>query len=187
MTLELQILDAAIEAFNEKGVKFTMDDIAKALGISKKTIYTVYKDKESLLMDLVDQGFRGIKQDEQALLADPHLSTLEKIQRIIIVLPDSLKRADFTKFDEVKVRYPKVFKRIEAHIESEWEPTLALLKQGMDEGVIRRVPMGVLQAMIEASIEHFLANGDFSSDGLDYNRALESMMDILLHGIRQEV
>ena len=44
MTLELQILDAAIEAFNEKGVKFTMDDIAKALGISKKTIYTVYKD-----------------------------------------------------------------------------------------------------------------------------------------------
>ena len=36
------ILEGTVKAFNEKGLKFTMDDVAKLLGISKKTIYTVF-------------------------------------------------------------------------------------------------------------------------------------------------
>ena len=36
------ILEGTIKAFNEKGLKFTMDDVAKILGMSKKTIYTFY-------------------------------------------------------------------------------------------------------------------------------------------------
>mgnify|MGYP000516614089 CR=1 FL=1 len=38
------ILEGTIKAFNEKGLKFTMDDVAKILGMSKKTIYTVGVD-----------------------------------------------------------------------------------------------------------------------------------------------
>ena len=37
--LEEKILLAAIEEFGRKGLKFTMDDIAKNLSISKKTLY----------------------------------------------------------------------------------------------------------------------------------------------------
>ena len=37
------ILEGTIKAFNEKGLKFTMDDVAKILGMSKKTIYTVFR------------------------------------------------------------------------------------------------------------------------------------------------
>ena len=34
-----------------KGLKFTMDDLAmELLGMSKKTIYTVFRDKESLIL-----------------------------------------------------------------------------------------------------------------------------------------
>ena len=48
MELKERILDAAIDAFNEKGAKFTLEDISKSQNISKKTIYTVFADKESL-------------------------------------------------------------------------------------------------------------------------------------------
>ena len=37
-----KIIDTAIEEFTRNGLKFTMNDVAKALGISKKTIYTVF-------------------------------------------------------------------------------------------------------------------------------------------------
>ena len=37
-----KIIDAAIEEFTQNGLKFTMSDLAKKLGISKKTIYTVF-------------------------------------------------------------------------------------------------------------------------------------------------
>ncbi len=36
-------MQGTLQAFNQKGLKFTMDDIAKILGISKKTIYTLQK------------------------------------------------------------------------------------------------------------------------------------------------
>ena len=38
-----RILIATIKLFNEKGLKFTMDDIAAELKISKKTIYQILK------------------------------------------------------------------------------------------------------------------------------------------------
>lgn len=48
-----RILNSAREQFYKYGVKrITMDDIARQLGISKKTIYQEYEDKNTLLMDL---------------------------------------------------------------------------------------------------------------------------------------
>ena len=38
MDLREQILKGTLQVFNYKGMKFTMDDIAYELGISKKTI-----------------------------------------------------------------------------------------------------------------------------------------------------
>ena len=46
MELQQKILEAAIVVFNQKGMKFTMDDLARQLEISKKTIYTVFLNKD---------------------------------------------------------------------------------------------------------------------------------------------
>ena len=48
-----KILEATIKVFNKKGMKFTMDDIAAELSMSKKTIYTVFRDKESMFLQMV--------------------------------------------------------------------------------------------------------------------------------------
>lgn len=58
------ILEGTIKAFNEKGLKFTMDDVAKILGMSKKTIYTVFRDKESMFLAMVDYMFDSIKESD---------------------------------------------------------------------------------------------------------------------------
>ena len=44
-----EILNATITVFNKKGMKFTMDDVAKEAGMSKKTIYAVFSDKQELV------------------------------------------------------------------------------------------------------------------------------------------
>ena len=65
------ILEATIQAFQKKGLKFTMDDITSLLGISKKTIYTVFPDKNSLVLEMVDYCFYSIKESEQKVLQGP--------------------------------------------------------------------------------------------------------------------
>ena len=76
--LQQKILEGTIEAFNQKGLKFTMDDLAGILGMSKKTIYTVFSDKTSLFLSMVDYLFDTIKESERAILENEALSTVEK-------------------------------------------------------------------------------------------------------------
>jgi AcrR family transcriptional regulator len=48
-----KILKSSLELFFKYGIKrVTMDDIAKELGMSKKTIYQFYKEKDDLVNQL---------------------------------------------------------------------------------------------------------------------------------------
>ena len=61
---KIRILEGAIAEFNTSGLKFTMDDLAKRLSMSKKTLYKYFRDKESLFFDMVDYCFSAIKESE---------------------------------------------------------------------------------------------------------------------------
>ncbi len=48
-----QIINTAFDLFSQYGIKsVSMDDVAKAAGISKRTLYESFEDKETLLIDL---------------------------------------------------------------------------------------------------------------------------------------
>ena len=50
--LKERILTVAMQAFKLRGIRnVRMDDIATTLGISKRTIYEIYSNKEELLLD----------------------------------------------------------------------------------------------------------------------------------------
>ena len=53
----------------------------------------------------------------------------------------------------------------------------------MEEGVIRRLPVAVIKAMVEAAIEKFLSSDVLISGNTGYNQALEAMVDIIMNGI----
>ena len=88
-----------------------------------------------------------------------------------------------TSADLLDEKYPRVAARVREHLETGWEPTLALLEQAMGEGVIRRVSLPVLQRMISASIEDFLADRTLDAQGISYTDALDEMISILLEGL----
>ena len=49
--------------------------------------------------------------------------------------------------------------------------------------MIRRVPVAVIKAMVEAAIEKFLSSDVLISGNTGYNQALETMVDIIMNGI----
>jgi len=56
ISTEARILDGALELFYKHGIKsITMDDVAKHLGMSKKTIYRFFRDKEEIVMKCCDR------------------------------------------------------------------------------------------------------------------------------------
>lgn len=179
-----EILEGTLQAFNQKGLKFTMDDVAKILQMSKKTIYTVFKDKEELFLAMVDYLFDFIKESEQQVLADKKMPTIEKIKTILGVMPEGYKDVDFRQLYLLKDKYPAIYKQVELRLETGWEATIALIEQGIAEGVVRPVQIPILKLMLEAALEQFFQRDILIQHGIPYKQALDEVVEILVDGIR---
>ena len=178
-----KILQATIQAFNQKGLKFTMDDIASILAMSKKTIYTIFKDKNTLFMEMVDYLFDTIKESESKIIEDDTLSTTEKIRRILGVMPESYKDIDLRQLYMLKDKFPEIYRHVEERLENGWETTIKLLEQGIEEGVIRPVNLLMFKMMMEASIEQFFQRDILIRAGMTYTQGLDEIVGILLDGV----
>ncbi len=181
--LREKILMSTMEVFNNKGLKFTMDDIAKNISISKKTIYKVFNDKEEMFLELVDYLFDGIKDAEMQVADDPSLSTLDKIRKILGVMPNSYMDIDFRQLYMLRDKYPKIYEKVEERLENGWELTISLIEQGMKEGVVRPVKIPVLKMMFEASLEQFFRRDVLISNKMTYQDGLAEVVDIIIDGI----
>lgn len=183
MELKNTVLEGTLQVFNRKGIKFTMDDVAKELSISKKTIYTVFADKESMFLNMVDYLFDTIKESENAVCNDSSLSTIEKIRKILGVMPESYKNVDFRQLYTLKSKYPAIYQRVEERLETGWESTIALLEQGMQEGVVRKVNIAIVKLMLEASLEQFFQRDILIQNKITYIDALQEVVDVIVDGI----
>ena len=183
--LKGDILEATIQAFQKKGLKFTMDDLASLLGISKKTIYTVFPDKNSLVLEMVDYCFSSIKESEQKVLQDLSLDTVGKIRAILGVLPEGYRELDLRQLYQLKERYPEVYEKVKSRLETGWESTISLLEQGITEGKIRNIQIPILKTMMEATLEQFFQRDVLVQNGISYHEALDEVVSILIDGITE--
>ena len=167
--LKGNILEATIKAFQKKGLKFTMDDLASLLGISKKTIYTVFPDKNSLVLEMVDYCFSSIKESEQKVLQD--------------LSPEGYRELDLRQLYQLKERYPEVYEKVKSRLETGWESTISLLEQGITEGKIRNIQIPILKTMMEATLEQFFQRDVLVQNGISYHEALDEVVSILIDGI----
>lgn len=181
MGLRENVIAAVTALFRTEGLRFTMQEIAAALHISKKTIYTIYPSKEALLVDMVDALFADIHRTKRELMTAPG-PIEERIEAVIVALPEQYQTLDLRLLGELEEKYPAAARRVREHLETNWEPTIALLEEGMASGHIRPVPIPVLRQMITASIECFLAGGE---NGASYTDTLAAMIDIIMNGIRR--
>ena len=87
-----RILRYALEEFLEHGVKSVkMDDIAAGLGVSKRTIYELFGDKENMLAEAIE--FYGRELDKELnLISKTTPNMMEAYVRITISLFSELQR-----------------------------------------------------------------------------------------------
>lgn len=189
MTKDLEILkdkiiNANIELFSKKGLHFTMDDLSKSLGISKKTLYKVYDSKEEMFLDLADYFFMEIKKSEQEILNDNNLDTLTKLKKIMVVLPERYQNKGLNNLYILKDKFPNIYIKVSEYLSKDWDSTIYLLEKGMEEGVIRKVSIPVVKAMVEGTFNEFLGTSALKENDISYEAALDEMIEIIINGIK---
>lgn len=180
--LKTIVTESGIRVFKKLGVRFTMDDVAADSHMSKKTIYRAFRDKDELCAAMADYLFDGVKEAERMVL-ESDLPTVEKLRTLLGALPESYNELDFTQLHLLKDKYPELYKIVEKRLETGWETTIALIDRGIEEGVIRPIPVPLIKLMFESSIEKFFQKDVLLMNGIGYTEALEQVVSVIMDGI----
>jgi len=133
-----KILEEARGLFLQFGLKtVSMDDIARSVGVSKKTIYQHYKDKNSIIAKVVKTHFQRQKHLIEETTTDTEncieeLYEMSKCMRMTVESVNPAVMYDLERF------YPKMFKEfIKFKHEFILEHIKNSLVRGMKEGYFR--------------------------------------------------
>ena len=182
--LRERIIMTATEAFTLKGIKcITMDDIAAALGISKRTLYEVFADKESLLKECILQ-----KQAERdKYLQEIYEQSNNVLEVILAVFQKSIEIFHQTNkrfFEDIK-KYPKVYAMMKDRSESDSEKTMSFFKSGVEQGIFRAdVNFEIVNLMVREQFD-VLLNTDICNE-YPFIEVYESIMFTYIRGISTE-
>lgn len=182
--MKTRILEGTIAVFREKGVRFTMDDLANELSMSKKTIYRVFPDKSTMLMELIDFVFDRIHLEKQRIREDSSLTSAEQFEQIICAMPENLTGLDLANLYQIKDRYPEHYHRIEEQLDSGWELTFEVMRQAVEDGYFRPVNEELFKTIYGSTLKHFLSCDELQKCETTYIKALKALADVLVNGIR---
>lgn len=178
-----KIIDAAIEEFDENGIRFTMDGLAKRLRMSKRTLYSFIGAKEKLIEDIIELTFRSIKEQEKQIMDSEDMDIVEKLKRVICTMPASIAPIDYKRIYEIKDVYPHLYKKIVDHLSNEWENTLYLVQEGIRQKKLREVNPNMVRQVILGTYINLLSREFLNENNISYEEAVQEMIDIVISGI----
>ena len=101
------VLRIAMHEFIHHGIKQAkMDDVAKMLGMSKRTLYEIFQDKEDLLLEGV-KSYKQYCREQQELDLQRSQNILELLLRSFSRKMEEFRHTNFRFYQDI-YRYPKV-------------------------------------------------------------------------------
>jgi TetR/AcrR family transcriptional regulator, cholesterol catabolism regulator len=165
-----------------KGV--TMDDVATEFGISKKTLYEYFKDKEGLVGQVIDYY---LKNPVFILNRENSENAIERYFGLRLHVSNMLKHFNNNLEYELKKTYPVLFKKVHKFKrERIYSDTLQNIKDGIKEGLYREeLDAEVVSRLVVGRMLFTLNPGNliFSENELMQISLFDKIMDYHIHAI----
>jgi AcrR family transcriptional regulator len=182
--LKKRIVLAAMKAFTTNGIKgVTMDDVASDLGISKRTLYETFKDKEELLIECVK-----LQEEEKETFGAKAIAESSNVLEVILkfykLSIDIYQKINIRFFEDIR-KYPKVNELIRQSREKNQCSVLAFFKSGVEQGIFRDdVNFEIVNILLREQMD-FLHSAEIVR-AYSFFEVYESIVFIFLRGISTE-
>jgi AcrR family transcriptional regulator len=182
------IQERVLALFVRYGIRsITMNDIARELGISKKTLYNDFKDKEDLIKQVIDFDKSQSRKflDE---LYESEINALEEIHRVNSRIHSYRSRYSPSFYYDLKRYFPETYRKwIQDKRQNMYDLITKNLRKGKEEGfyrmeirehIIARLYMARIEMLDSSEIieEHETLSAEFMQEIFFYH----------LHGICNE-
>lgn len=173
------------ELYNKYGIKsVTMDDLARELGISKKTLYQYFENKNDLVSKVLDYNLekRNCSFKE---LHEKNINAVEELLEVGIQVIKSTKDYNASIEYDLKKYYPNLYTRLHnIRKKKMYEAVLQNVEKGKKEGLFRDDLDNEIIAKMQTS--RFLSMGDdeyFSPDDIFKPKTILELFIYHIRGI----
>ena len=165
----------------------TMDEIATTLGISKKTIYQFFTDKDDLVFAVVEQEI-GKNEDECLQFRNEATDAIHEIFLAVEDLEELLAYTNPLMLYDLEKYHPRAFQKIKQYkYQFLYDATTENLRRGIEEGLYRKdiqkdivAKSRVESAFLVFNIDLF-PHSRYSMSEVNFELAL-----LFLHGVANE-
>lgn len=182
------MIEAAAEMFLEQGIKAVrMDDIAHQIGVSKRTLYEQFGDKEELLYQCMNHLIFK-RNCRYAGLVERASNVLEAM---LLVFGEVMDHAAVSHRLQSNLRrfYPQVYDRLKAEHRNpqSHEQFKVALQRGVAEGYFRDIDFDLAMTLLHYSVEGLIVRKDvLLSHNMSTNDALVFLVESFLRSISTE-
>jgi AcrR family transcriptional regulator len=137
--LRQRIIDISSELFQTFGLKtVSMDDIAKKVGISKRTLYETFSSKDELLTMCLSEKERRQAESLMQIIEDKGNDFVDVIVKVLIHLSQELRKVNPLFFQDLdRYNFRMAFEEQRSNTEGRKQSFMKLLNKGIEEGYIR--------------------------------------------------
>ncbi len=185
MTQKDYIIDRATEMFCSLGIKAVrMDDIAQQIGVSKRTLYELFGDKETLLKLCMYKYFE--MREEQLL---QHIGDTSNVIEMILTAFDLVithGAVEHRMYTNLRRFYPKAYDGLTVEIgHRKIEKLKECIRRGVDDGLLDStididLSVSMLCYSLSGIVEH---QGVILPDNVSPDEALRYVIVNFLRGI----
>jgi AcrR family transcriptional regulator len=177
-----KILDMAANKIQIHGLKkFTIDEIARDLKISKKTIYKYFSSKDEIVEEFFKTIVKSDKENMESSLKRQN-NFMSKIH--CIVYSNHKYKLPINLINEAKIYYPKEWNKIQELKQYKLNAIKELLKEGVSSGIIKQdINLPILTKMLEQTVDIFLDYDFLMDNKMKFSEAIQEVLKIILYGI----
>gem|GEM_PF-37853 len=186
MELRDRIIEKAGNFFIRQGVRnSSMDEIATSLGISKRTIYETFRDKEDLLISFLKKTWADRYVYFSAYLCDKY-NVIDVFLKIIEA-QQNLPVINVKFFEDINKYYPCAAKLIQEEINRDNAFLRDFLRKGIEQGYIyRNLNVEVTAFLLEDSTYTYIRASHMEQPPFSYRELFFTMMINFIRGISTE-
>lgn len=182
--LEQRIIAKASELFLLHGIKaVTMDFLATEMGISKRTLYERFKDKETLLRKTLEYQDKKSRQEREKL-AKECTNPLELNLMEYKAISDSLRRINRNYIRDLQKYHSQIADYFTKKRETDMEKVVSVMEKSIQEGYIRaELNPRILALLLRVQLETLIYSEEIEKNHFSYPEVFETIVLNYARGI----
>ena len=185
---KLEVLERASSVYMKYGIKsVTMDDLSRELGVSKKTIYKYFDDKNDLVRSIIEMK---VEMDKAVCIncSQQSENAIEDLISVSKAVLEHVGNVNPTVFYDLQKYYKEAWEIMSEH---KWHFVLSMIKanieRGIKEGIYRdNLNIEVIARLYVASTENIMNSEIFPWPEFKFQEVFTQMVHFQIKGMANE-